>query len=139
MATIASLVGYELPDNAAEDSLNLLPMLRGESAKSPRETLVHRTWRKPWGIRHGEWVYINHSTGALQREPKWRGFPSNPHGAWLNNIHDDLGQQENLVNAYPERAEALRTKLQAIRKSSATAPRLLNDDPPKIPFINTKE
>ena len=127
MATIASLVGYELPDNAAEDSHNLLPLLRGESHTSPRETLVHRTWGKPWGLRHGDWVYINAPSGAVHhRGEKWRISP-NSHDEWLNNIHDDLGQQKNQVSEYPERAKLLRTKLEAIRKSSATAPRLLND------------
>jgi arylsulfatase A len=124
MGTIASLVGYELPDNAAEDSYDLLPLLRGESEQSGRETLVHRTGGMPWGIRHGEWVYINAPTGALQNEPEWRGYPPNPLEDWLNNMLEDPGQQENLVNEYPERAESLRTQLEAIRESSSTAPRI---------------
>jgi arylsulfatase A len=124
MATIASLVGYELSSNVAEDSHDLLPLLQGESVQSGRETLVHRTWRKPWGIRHGDWVYINAPTGSVQKEPEWRGYPPNPHEDWLNNIREDLSQQKNLVIEYPERAESLRTKLKDIRESSSTAPRL---------------
>jgi len=127
MGTIASIVGYELPDNAAEDSYDLLPLLRGESAASGRETLVHRTWRRPWGIRHGDWIYINHPTGALQREPDWRGYEENPHDDWLGNIREDLGQKKNLVSEHPEKAEMLRAKLQEIRDSSHTAPRFLED------------
>jgi arylsulfatase A len=128
MATIASLVGYELPDNAAEDSHDLLPLLRGESDQSGRETLVHRTGGRPWGIRHGDWIYIDAPSGSLQREPEWRGYPTNSHEDWLNNIREDLGQQENLVSEYPDRAKSLRTKLKAIRTNSSTAPRLLNGE-----------
>jgi arylsulfatase A-like enzyme len=127
MSTLASLVGYKLPDNAAEDSHNLLPMLRGESNQSGRETLVHHTWKEPWGIRHGDWIYINTPSGSLQPEPEWRGYTPNPHEDWLNNIREDLSQQENLVNEYPKRADSLRIKLKTIRESAATAPRLLND------------
>ena len=127
MGTIASLVDYELPENAAEDSHDLLPLLRGESNQSSRETLVHRTWKEPWGIRNGNWIYINSPTGSVQNEPEWRGYPPNPHEDWLNNIRKDIGQEENLVSEYPERAESLRTKLKAIRESSSTAPRLSNE------------
>jgi arylsulfatase A-like enzyme len=127
MGTIASLVEYALPDSAAEDSHNLLPLFRGESDRSGRETLVHRTRREPWGIRHGDWVYINTRTGSLQKEPEWRGYPPNPHEEWLNNIREDPGQKKNLVSEYPERTEQLRTKLKAIRESSSTAPRIPDD------------
>ncbi len=126
MGTIASIVGYPLPDNAAEDSHDLLPLLRGESDASGRDTLVHRTWKRPWGIRHGDWVYINQPSGSLQREPDWRGYAPNPHPDWLGNIRDDLAQQKNLVDEYPDKAEMLRTKLQDIRQSRFTAPRLFN-------------
>ena len=124
MGTLASIVGYELPHNAADDSHDILPLLRGESNQSTRETLVHRTWRKPWGIRHREWVYINAATGSVQKEPEWRGYPPNPYEDWLNNIREDRGQHKNLVSEYPERAKLLRSKLKAIRESSSTAPRL---------------
>ena len=127
MNTIASLVDYKLPENAAEDSHNLLPLLRGNSGQSGRETLVHRTWKKPWGLRQGDWVYINAPTGSVQKEPEWRGYPPNPHEEWLNNIREDLGQENNLVGDYPERAESMHKKLNAIRESSSTTPRLSND------------
>lgn len=127
MATIASIIGYELPDNTAEDSHDLLPLLRGKSDHSGRETLVYRTWKEPWGIRHGDWVYINKPTGSVQKEPEWRGYPPNPYEEWLNNIREDLEQQDNLVGEYPERAESLSSELKTIRESSATAPRLLNN------------
>ena len=126
MATVASVVGYSLPDNAAEDSYDLLPLLRGEAETSGRQTIVHRTWGRPWGLRHGDWVYIDASTGALQNEPNWRGYPPNPHGEWLNNLREDLGQERNLIAEHPEKAAALRAKMEDIRKRGYSSPRLMD-------------
>ncbi len=127
MATIASIVGYELPDTAAEDSHDLLPYLLGEAETSGRDTLVHRTWGEPWGIRHGDWVYVNASTGALQNEPDWLGHKANPHDAVLNRLDEDLGQQQNLVETRPNKAAELEAMLEEIRARGYSAPRLMND------------
>ena len=57
MATLASVVGYELPDeNAAEDSHDLLPLLKGQ-VKSIRTSHVHNTFDHTWALREGDWVY----------------------------------------------------------------------------------
>ncbi len=127
MATIASIVGYKLPDTAAEDSYDLLPYLLGEAETPGRDTLVHRTWGEPWGIRHRDWVYINASTGALQNEPDWLGHEATPHDAVLNRLDDDLGQQQNLVEARPNKAAELEAMLEEIRARGYSAPRLMND------------
>ncbi len=44
IATVAAIVGDKLPDNAAEDSVNVLPVLLGEQRPSPiREATVHHS------------------------------------------------------------------------------------------------
>ncbi len=129
MATIAAIVGFDLPDTAAEDSYNLLPLLRGDTAESPRNTHVHRTWGRPWGIRDGEWVFIDAPTGAVQREPDELGYEPNPHQTVLNHLGDDPGQRRNLVAEHPEKAEELRALLQEIRHRGYSAPRLLTNSP----------
>jgi len=127
MATIAAIVGYNLPDTAAEDSHNLLPLLLGQTETSPRTKLVLRTWQKPWGIRVDDWVLINHSTGTVNRdEPAWLAYPPNPHNAILNNLANDLSQQHNLLTEHPDIAEQLQSELQTIRQRGFSAPRLLD-------------
>ena len=42
MGTIASSLGYQLPDDAAEDSHDILPLLHGRK-KTPRTVHVHNT------------------------------------------------------------------------------------------------
>jgi arylsulfatase A len=125
MATIASLVGYALPDDAAEDSHDLLPLLRGEADQSGRETVVHRTWGLPWGIRHGDWLYINAASGSVSREPDWLGYDPNPHDAILNHLGRDPEQERNLVIEQAEKAAELRALLQQIRDRGHSAPRLM--------------
>jgi arylsulfatase A len=125
MATVAHLVDFQLPDTAAEDSHDLLPLLRGEAEVSPRTTIVHRTSGKPWAIRHGEWVFIDSPTGALQNEPDFLGYAPNPNNAVLTNLKQDFGQRKNLLKEHPEKAEELRALMADIRQRGYSAPRLL--------------
>ncbi len=128
MATLAALVGYDLPDTAAEDSHDLLPLLRGETDDPGREAIVHRTWGRPWGVRRGHWVYIDAPTGAVSKEPEWLGYQPNPHETCLFNLHDDLGQHDNLIAAHPEKAAELAALLEEIRQRGYSAPRLMTRD-----------
>ena len=70
MATIASIVGFELPDDAAEDSHDLLPLLRGET-DSVRDSHVHNTRERQFAVRHGDWVLIDAKSGGVSRVPGW--------------------------------------------------------------------
>jgi len=71
MATIANITEIELPKNAAPDSYNFLPLLKGESYSSPlREATIHNTYASTWGIRKGDWLFINNSTGGHRKLPR---------------------------------------------------------------------
>jgi hypothetical protein len=63
-ASVAAIVGYELPDNAAEDSHNQLPRFKGEVTASPiRTTHIHNTKANHYAIRHGDWLLVDAKTG----------------------------------------------------------------------------
>lgn len=132
MATVASIIEYDLPENAAEDSYDLLPYLLGEEDSSGREILVHNTYRGVWGVRFNDWLYIDSPTGAISNVPDWVpdlfGYEENPHNAVLNNLGDDIGQQDNLLIEHPVKASKLSEKLEKIRQSSNSAPRLIRDN-----------
>jgi arylsulfatase A len=138
MATLASIIGIELPEDAAEDSYDLSPLLRGEQPTVPRTTLVHRTFGQPWGLRHGPWLYIDRPSGDLNREPGWLGYPEHTEPDVLNKLTDDFGQRDNRVAAHPDIAAEMRALLRAIRQSSHTAPRFRNHSPSK-PESDTEE
>ena len=60
-ASFAALTAQTLPDNAAPDSLNVLPDLLGENTDGTvyRDHLVLQTWGSwPLGVRAGNWKYV---------------------------------------------------------------------------------
>ena len=61
MATCAAMTGATLPDNAAEDSFNILPVLLGKDGGKPvREYTLHQTISLALAIRQGPWKYLDH-------------------------------------------------------------------------------
>ena len=60
MATLASLTGYELPNNAAEDSCNILPAMLGKTTtdRPIRQAVVHHSSYGVFSIRQGRWKMV---------------------------------------------------------------------------------
>ncbi|MEN1680448.1 MAG: hypothetical protein AAGJ46_12715 [Planctomycetota bacterium] len=63
MATLAEVVDFKLPDNAAEDSHNPLPLWIGATDQSPRKHHIHNTRKGAFAIRSGGWTLIEGKTG----------------------------------------------------------------------------
>ncbi|MGA0853713.1 MAG: sulfatase family protein [Luteolibacter sp.] len=124
MATLAAALAYELPDDAAEDSHNLLPLLKGEVA-AVRSTHIHNT-NQPYAIRHGDWLLVD---GKGNRNAAWEkrhGYPDNKMKSpvELYNLKTDLAQKHNVAAAHPERVAELKALLKKIREQGHSAPRL---------------
>ena len=131
MGTLAAVVGYELPDTAAEDSHDLLPLWTGATMDSPRTTHIHNTWENAYAIRDGDWTLIQaksgyHSKGynAWERKREYPGDDGN--AAELFNMRDDVAQRTNLIDQYPEKAQQLTARLKQIRTQGYSSPRLAN-------------
>ena len=129
MSTLASSLGYKLPDNAAEDSHDLLPLLHGRS-KTPRTVHVHNTRAEAWAIRVGEWNLIAGKSGyhSGRRKP-WeekRNYPADDDDpVELYHYAKDISQRNNLAKKFPKKVEELKKELQVARERGFTAPRLL--------------
>ena len=54
---MADILGKTLPENTAEDSASILPLLRGEP-NNARKTLVHHSVNGTFAIRQGPWKLI---------------------------------------------------------------------------------
>jgi len=124
MATLAAALAYELPDDAAEDSHNLLPLLKGEVA-AVRSTHIHNT-NQPYAIRHGDWLLVD---GKGNRNAAWEkrhGYRDNKMKSpvELYNLKTDLAQKHNVAAAHPERVAELKALLKKIREQGHSAPRL---------------
>ena len=69
MSTLAAYFEYDLPHAAAEDSVNILPVLRGEAYSQPiREATVHHSATGMFAIRQGDWKLVEGDTDGDYRE-----------------------------------------------------------------------
>ena len=129
MATLAAVVEYDLPEkNAAEDSYNLLPLLKGE-VESVRTSLVQNTFEHTYGIREGDWMLVVGKSGHHNRQDKkWRqkhGYPAKESKKpRLFNLKEDIGQRSDLAAEHPERVKAMEALLKKTREQGFSAPRL---------------
>ena len=128
MATFAAALGYKLPDDAAEDSHNLLPILKGQTC-SVRTTHIHNTRSESYAIRNGDWLLVFSKDGYMSgRNKAWeakRNYPADDKlPVELYNLRDDLSQKHNLAAKHPEKVKELQALLSQIRKQGHSAPRL---------------
>ena len=129
MATFASLTGFALARDSAEDSHDFLPWLRGETAKPPRRSMVHNTNANAYAIREGDWVLVKAASGeARKAPPDWNARheqpPDDDQPVELHNLREDPGQRRNLAAAHPDKVAALTALLERLRKQGHSAPRL---------------
>lgn len=128
LATVAALLGAKLPEDAGEDSYNLLPVLCGEKHDGPiRAATVHHSAKGHFAIRQGDWVLIDHATGDDNQEPAWfktaRGYAPHQQAAELYDLRQDVSERRNLLAEQPERARQLKALLESYRQTGRSAPR----------------
>ena len=119
-STLASAAGSE---ETAQDSVNLLPYLRGENTEAPHEFLFWRA--KPnIAVRWGKWKMwkVNKSDKMLgdmtvggRRLPQVDYPGDSPMGqeTVLYDLSMDIGERENLSENHPEIVERLESELEA--------------------------
>lgn len=115
MATIAAILGVELPEEAGEDSFNILPVLKGQLG-SPRKTLaVEARPKGPVVIRQGKWKLIP-ALGSIGFSEPRRVEPvaGGPQGQ-LYDLEADPGETNNLYLERPEVVDRLESLMQKLR------------------------
>ncbi|MFO7947759.1 MAG: arylsulfatase [Armatimonadota bacterium] len=123
MATSAAICGDELPDDAGEDSYNILPALLGEKRQEPiREATVHHSGAGHFSIRQGPWKLCTElgSGGFTEPREKEPG-PGEPEGQ-LYHLGRDLAETKNLYDRHPEIAKYLEDILERYKKSGRSRP-----------------
>ena len=130
MATCAAIVGTKLPNAAAEDSFDFLPVLLGKQGdESLREYTLHQTIRLALAIRRGQWKYLDHkgSGGNNYTRPYLKPYilPNNAPAApgQLYNLKTDPGETTNLYFKHPEIVRELKAKLEMFKKTGRSAPK----------------
>jgi arylsulfatase A len=113
MATLADILEYPLPGNAAEDSYSFLPVLTYQEYKRPiREAIVHHSQDGRFAIRKGDWKLIlwPGSGGRTYPTKKEKFFEDLPKFQ-LYNLKNDPSEKYNLVINYPEKVKELKELL----------------------------
>lgn len=122
MATFAAITNYQIKDNEAEDSYNLLPaVLNNGYKKVIREATVHHSINGSFAIRKGDWkLLLAPGSGgwSFPRPGKEdKGLPP----VQLYNIKEDPCEKVNLQDKYPEVVNELRNLLlKYIREGRST-------------------
>jgi len=116
-ATIAGIVGYELPENCAEDGYDILPSLK--SLKPIRKEMVYQNAKGNLGLRQDNWVYLEGSGG--NKKPDWYNkifdIQSPDSTIQLFNLSKDPGQKINIEENYAEKVRKMADRLTEIKKN----------------------
>jgi len=134
MATCASIVGAELPEDAGEDSFDNLPALLHD--EKVRDSVVLHSLHGMFALRQGDWKYIAGADGGgfPKREGNRIGFPPEledwqtdvgydgiqaqgdrtPAPVQLYRLDEDISERRNLFAQYPEIAAQYARELERL-------------------------
>ena len=129
MATCAAMVDAKLPDNAAEDSFDLLPVLLGRTQGEVRGYTLEETISLALSIRRGKWKYLDHrgsggnnyQTGELAKLNVPDTAPTAP--GQLYDLSEDPGETTNRYFEHPDIVKELKSLLDASKSAGRSAPR----------------
>ncbi len=109
IATVADILGAKLPGDAGEDSVSLLPLLRG--ADQPvREHAISCAASGIPGLRQGPWKYIPAPDAKAGTDVQ------------LYNLADDPGETANLAATHPERVAGMHSLLEKLIRNGRSTP-----------------
>ena len=130
MATMASILNDSLPDNAAEDSFDLLPIITDESKRFKREATVHHSNNGSFSIRQDHWklIFAAGSGGWSYPTPKDTEKLDLPK-LQLYDLNSDIKEQFNVVDQHPEIVEKMTTLMNSyIQNGRSTAGSVQEND-----------
>lgn len=131
MATVAAIIGAKLPDNAAEDSFNMLPAWLHREENAIRPYLLQQAFggKRTLSLRRGEWKLLDHTGSGGNRyegDPDLKPFivPEKARDApgQLYNLAADPGETQNLYTEEPEIVAELKTLLEHSKSSGRSRP-----------------
>jgi arylsulfatase A-like enzyme len=116
-ATCADILGADLPANAAEDSVSILPALMGKTDTPLREAIINQA---PAGlaIRQGSWKYITFRNGNRE----------------LYNLKEDISETMDVANANAEVAGRLEKLMQSYFDRGRSTPGSAQKNEFELPF-----
>ena len=124
-ATCAEIVGHSLPDNAAEDSVSMMPLFRGDPGA--RTTAVQHSIEGKFAIRDGRWKLVLCPGSGGWTYPDAQAAAERRPLTQLYDMETDPGETTNLVNDCRDEARrllrVLRSQVDAGRSTPGPAQR----------------
>ncbi len=108
IATLADSLGTTLPATAAEDSISLLPLLKGSTAPVREFAISHASSGLP-SLRRGSWKIIFGQSGG-----GFSGAPPVASSGQLYNLASDPSESTNLWNSHPDIVADLTAAMQRL-------------------------
>jgi arylsulfatase A len=123
MATCADLMGIRLPANAAEDSVSILPALRGASHKPLREAVVHHSINGRFAIRQGRWkLALCPGSGGWSEPTDTQAAAQKLPPVQLYDMHADPRERTNLQDRHPEEVRRLTRLIERYVENGRSTP-----------------
>lgn len=121
--TFASIVGYEVKDNEAEDSYDLTSLLYADKEpKTLREATVHHSINGSFAIRKGNWKLLMAPDSGGWSEPKPQKYNADSLAVQLYNLENDPSEEQNVCTEHPEVVNELRALLVKYIKEGRSTP-----------------
>jgi arylsulfatase A len=122
LRTFADVFGTALPDNAGEDSVSLLPLLKGGNTPV-REHAVSTSGFGVPALRHGSWKYIA-ALGSGDYTDLANGNNKGISGppVQLYDLSNDLGETNNLAAIQPAKLAEMRALLEQLIVEGRSTP-----------------
>ncbi len=117
LATCAAVAESELPKNAGEDSVDILPALLSRKRRDPvRDSVVHHSSAGAFALRKGKWKIL------FGEDIKGRIRPTDASTGVLYNLRDNPRETTNVWRKHPEVVRELTALLKTIRTSGRSRP-----------------
>lgn len=115
MATLAAIIGEELPNNAGEDSFNMLAALEGIKSEPPmRSAIVHHSGGGAFALRDGRWKIV-FGRGVERVQPM-------DGSGYLFDLQADPGETTDLWNEHPAAVGRLTAMMERFREEGRSMP-----------------
>ncbi len=120
MATLADVLRVKLPDDAAEDSFDLLPVWLGQKHAPVRKTIIDHSIDGMFTIREGDWkLELGLGSGGFSEPRTVKPVEGGVQGQ-LYNLKDDPGEVYNLWAKRPDIVERLTKYLDGDKERGRT-------------------
>lgn len=115
LASFAGLTHQKISKNAGPDSFDMWNVLMGKSEKGRTELVEQTNSSVPLGFIQGDWKYIEPDDKQRMNRQTNTELGNAPKPQ-LYNLNNDLGEQNNLADKYPERVKKMAQALDKIKK-----------------------